>query len=101
MPQPRKGIERRLARLPVVKAEVRAVAEQVLAAAKARAAEHSDDGTFAESLYIGKGKTDLRVESDDPAAQSKEFGHLQKKSRRPVPGMHALGGAAADVAGGA
>ncbi|WP_018348224.1 DUF5403 family protein [Longispora albida] len=101
MPKPKRGIERRLARLPAVKAEVRAVAEQVLDAARTRAQAHSDDGTFAASLYIGKGKTDLRVESDDPGAQAKEFGHLDRKSRRPVPGMHALGGAAADVAGGA
>ncbi|HEX8626735.1 MAG TPA: DUF5403 family protein [Catenuloplanes sp.] len=93
-----RDLGRRVARLPEVRAHVRAVAERVLTAAKARAAAHSDSGTFADSLSVVRGRVDAQVESDDPHAVSKEFGHTEVRTGRQVPGIHALGGAAADIA---
>ncbi|MEV6526887.1 DUF5403 family protein [Longispora sp. NPDC051575] len=101
MPRPVPNAMRRLARDKAVKAAVRAVAEEILAAAKVRAAAHSDSGRFAKSLKINRrGRTDTRVESNDPAGAHIELGHTDAKTGNHVPGIHALGGAAADVAGG-
>lgn len=95
----RRNLDRRIGRLPGVRAAVREVAAAVLDAALARAAKHRDSGTFAESLDIETGRTDARVVSSDPRAVSKEYGHVDKRTGQPVPGAHILSGAAADVAG--
>jgi len=89
----------RLARLPAVRAKVRAVAAEVLAAAKTRAQAHRRGGTYARSLRIARGRVDARVESTDPLAVPKEYGHTDARTGRPIRGAHALTGAAADIAG--
>jgi hypothetical protein len=94
----RRNLAKRVARLPVVQAELQRVAEAVLAAAKARAETHRDSGALAASLKIRRGRVDRRVESDDPLILSKEYGHTDKTTGRHVEGAHVLTGAAADVA---
>lgn len=94
----RKDLNRRLARSPEVKKVVRAVAEDILAAAQARANQHRHTGGFADSLHIETGRTDVHVVADDPQAVAKEFGHIDADTGRSVPGIHALSGAVADVA---
>ena len=94
----RRNLNKTVARLPAVRDCLRAVADEVLTAARARAAAHADSGTYARSLRVTRGRIDARVESSDPRAKSKEFGHTDQRTGRPVPGVHALGGAASDVA---
>jgi hypothetical protein len=94
----RRNLDQAVARLPEVRAHLRSLAAEVLSAARARAADHIDTGTFATSLHTAGGRIDARVESDDPDAISKEFGHTDPRTGRHVDGIHALGGAAADVA---
>lgn len=94
----RKGLEKRLARLPEVQAELDRIAGLVLDAAKARADAHRDTGQLAESLSVQRGRVDRRVESDDPNIVAIEFGHTDAKSGKHVDGIHLLSGAAADVA---
>jgi hypothetical protein len=94
----RNGLDRRVARLPAVRAAVRDVAADVLAAARTRAEAHRHTGTFAASLRLVRGRTDTVVESTDPDAVAKEYGHTDPRTGRSVPGIHALGGAAADIA---
>jgi hypothetical protein len=94
----RRTLDKTVARLPAVRAHLRALADEVLAAAQARAAAHTDSGIYARSLRVARGRIDARVESRDPRAESKEFGHTDQRTGRPVPGIHALGGAATDVA---
>jgi hypothetical protein len=94
----RRNLDQVVARLPEIRAHVRAVAGEVLAAARERAETHHESGTYADSFRLVRGRVDTHVESDDPHAQSKEFGHTDQRTGRDVPGIHALGGAAADVA---
>jgi hypothetical protein len=95
----RRDLNRRMARQKGVKAAVRAVAEQILDAAISRAEQHRSSGAFARSLHIETGRTDALVVADDPLAIAKEYGHVDPDTGRPVPGIHALGGAVADVVG--
>lgn len=94
----RRNLDRNIARTREVRTQVRAVADELLDAARARAAAHTDTGTFADSLKVERGRVDAEVVSDDPQALSKEFGHTDAKTGRHVAGIHALGGAAADLA---
>ncbi len=94
----RKGLDKRLARLPQVQAELDRVAGEVLDAAKTRAAAHRDTGQLAESLTVERGRVDRRVESDDPNILSIEYGHTDVKTGKHVAGLHILSGAAADIA---
>ncbi len=94
----RKGLGKRLARLPQVQAELDRVAGDVLDAANARAQAHRDSGQLADSLSVERGRVDRRVESDDPNILSIEYGHTDVKSGRHVAGLHILSGAAAEVA---
>ena len=94
----RRNLDQVVARLPTVRAHVRAVADEVLAAARIRAAAHTHTGRFADSFRVVRGRVDAHVESADPRALSKEFGHVDDPTGRDVPGIHALGGAASDIA---
>lgn len=94
----RKGLDRRLARLPQVQAELDRVAGEVLDAAKTRANAHRDTGKLAESLEVKRGRVDRRVESDDPNILSIEYGHTDQKTGKHVAGLHILSAAAADTA---
>lgn len=93
----RRNLDRTVARLPEVREHIRAVAAEVMAAARERAAAHADSGTYADSFRLVRGRIDARVESSDPRAVSKEYGHTDPRTGRAVPGIHAMGGAAADV----
>ena len=74
-----------------------AAAERVKAEVKSRAARHHDTGAFADSfdvradLYRERGVMDRVIESDDPAALSIEYGHLQGErgsgERKFIPGQ--------------
>lgn len=94
----RRRLDHAVARLPEVRAHIRAVVEQVADAARQRAAAHSRTGRYAASFQVVRGRVDARVESTDPDAVSKEFGHTDPDTGRGVAGIHALGGAASDVA---
>lgn len=94
----RKDLNRRMARQKGVKAAVRLVADEILAAAQSRAQAHRSTGSLARSLRVETGRTDARVIADDPLAVSKEYGHTDYDTGRPVRGAHVLGGAVADVA---
>jgi uncharacterized protein DUF5403 len=94
----RQGLDKRLARLPQVLAELDQVAAEVLDTAKARAIAHRDTGRLANSLKVKRGRVDRRVESDDPNILSIEYGHTDPKTGKHVAGLHILSGAAADVA---
>jgi len=94
----RRGLERRVARLPQVQAELDWVADEVLDAAKTRAIAHRDTGRLASSLKVKRGRVDRRVESDDPNILSIEYGHTDARTGKQVDGLHILSGAAADVA---
>lgn len=93
----RRNLHLTVASLPQVRAHVRTVAEQVLATARTRAAAHRDSGTFADSFRLVRGRVDTQVVSDDPQAVAKEYGHTDPRTGRTVPGLHALGGASADI----
>jgi Family of unknown function (DUF5403) len=94
----RRGLDKRLARMRVVGAKLDEVAREVLDVARTRAQAHRHTGDFADNLSIEHGRVDARVESDDPQALSKEYGHTDPRTGRHVDGTHVLGGAAADVA---
>lgn len=94
----RRGLDKRVAKLPQVQAELDRVATEVLEAAKARANAHRDTGDLADSLKVKRGRVDRRVESDDRNIVAIEYGHTDAKTGNPVAGLHLLSGAAADVA---
>lgn len=96
----RRDLDRRLARQKGVKAAVRKLADDILAAARSRAQGHRSTGTLADSLTVAHGRTDSRVVADDPLAAAKEYGHVDADTGRTVPGTHVLGGAVADVVAG-
>lgn len=85
-------------------------AGKVLAAAQAIAARHTRTGKYAASLKVGterhKGVDDRIVYSDDPAAESIEFGHMTRRAKgavgplRWVPGLRILGRAMAQAESG-
>ena len=88
--------------------ELDEVAREILAFAIGLAAEHVDTGDFARSLNISidrssPSRRDRLVYSDDPAALSIEYGHVQRnKDGTPgefVEGLHILARAADAVPG--
>jgi len=94
----RRGLDRRVARLPQVQAELDRVAGEVLDAVKVRANVHRDTGRLANSLKVERGRVDRRVESDDPNILSIEYGHTDPRTGHHVAGLHILSGATADIA---
>jgi hypothetical protein len=98
MAQLRRNLERTVARLPEIRTHIRTLAAEIATVARTRAAAHNDTGTYAASFRVVRGRVDAHIESSDPHAESKEFGHIDKRTGRNVPGIHAWGGAASDVA---
>lgn len=99
------GIE--AAKIAGESAEMDAVADELVARAKAEAGKHNDNGTFAASIRKirarGKrGVTDRLVIATDPLAVPKELGHVVKnESGGPVlgyvKGQHSMGKAVASM----
>ena len=61
---------------PALHAALRPFAELVKKVIQAKIAPHSNTGEFENSIEITEGLVDWYVESNDPNATSKEFGHF-------------------------
>ncbi|MFF4607931.1 DUF5403 family protein [Streptomyces sp. NPDC001339] len=87
------ALSRRLARMPAVKAAVRARAHRIAAAARANLAEHRAEGVA--RIEVTRGRTDVVVSLVDVAALSIEYGRdasTNSRGRRggPMQGLYIM-----------
>lgn len=89
---PPKRFHRKVARLPGVKAAVRAQADRIGAKAEAHLASHRRTGNA--SIEIGQGSVDSTVSLVDSAAVSIEFGHWNVWTKTHTEGLYIISDAA-------
>lgn len=86
----RAGLNAKIAHTTDVTAHLGDVAGEILTAARAIAAGHTDTGAYAASLQVTRGTVDAYVTADIDYAAALEFGHHSPLTGLWVPGAHIL-----------